>query len=147
MVCSEPNAPSREMNVLLYTPNARARPIFTPAQPTPRPPLVPLKSSAFEAFFAFVGDKSSPVTEAFKPSALLPFLRWPGPIRLVVEAIGELKLDQVHGGTPDCRKTSQASQKLRQCLISLLPDGKNSLQHSTLLFVMLLAVFEVRNHG
>ena len=102
------------------------------------------ESPAVTAYFRFVGETASPVTIAFSRTSLLPLFSDPVPIRRVVEAIGTVKIQSASDGVLDRSFISQMRAQFSPCLESLLAQSGDRLGHSTLVFAMLLAIFEVQ---
>ncbi|KAK2055712.1 hypothetical protein LY76DRAFT_519868, partial [Colletotrichum caudatum] len=104
--------------------------------------LKPLKESVTAAFFAFVGDSPSPITDIFTRSFMQTYLKTSIPVRAVVTTIGKICLE--FQSRPDLeRKKSAAAavmendrDKLDQFLEHLIaPDSHN--QHIILLYGIL----------
>ncbi|KAK1986327.1 hypothetical protein LZ30DRAFT_291538 [Colletotrichum cereale] len=104
--------------------------------------LEPLQAPVTAAFFAFVGESASPVTDIFSVSFMQTYLKTSIPVRAVVKTIGNICLE-IQGCTDLGSKKSAAAavmakdrSKLNEFLEQLIaPDSHD--QHVMLLYGML----------
>ncbi|KAK2731086.1 hypothetical protein CKAH01_09157 [Colletotrichum kahawae] len=109
--------------------------------------LEPLPHEITTAFFAFVGDSPSPLTDVFSLSFLRTYLETSIPVRAVVTAIGKILLEFQKGGDLSKRHAAAAAvaasdrHKLNDFL-DILTSPECHDQHLTLVFGILLAYME-----
>ncbi|KAF6838641.1 hypothetical protein CMUS01_04554 [Colletotrichum musicola] len=122
--------------------------ITTPGGLTTSPgKLEPLPLNVTNAFFAFVGDSPSPLTDVFSQSFLRTYLETSVPVRAVVATIGRIRLEFERNGELSAKQAAAASivagerPKLNEFLDLLTaPDYHD--QHITLLFGILFSYAE-----
>lgn len=109
--------------------------------------LEPLSLNVTNAFFAFVGDSPSPLTDVFSQSFLRTYLETSVPVRAIVSAIGRIRLE--FEGTADLATKQAAAASIIAGDRSLLNQYLDILtapdyhdQHITLLFGILFAYAE-----
>ncbi|GKT97456.1 fungal specific transcription factor domain-containing protein [Colletotrichum tofieldiae] len=109
--------------------------------------LEPLHAAITSAFFAFVGDSPSPITDIFSRSFMRPYLRTSIPVRAVVTTIGSICLEFQKRKTLARKKAAAAAimKKDRDQLNEFLerltaPDSHD--QHIILLYGILMMYAE-----
>ncbi|KXH36559.1 hypothetical protein CNYM01_01455 [Colletotrichum nymphaeae SA-01] len=109
--------------------------------------LEPLPADITMAFFAFVGDSPSPMTDVFSLSFMRTYLDTSIPIRAVVTTIGKVCLEYSKTAALEKKQKAAAAiiaqdrYKLKEFL-DVLTSPESSNQHLTLLYGILLAYAE-----
>ncbi|KAF0325290.1 hypothetical protein GQ607_007617 [Colletotrichum asianum] len=109
--------------------------------------LEPLPHEITTAFFAFVGDSPSPLTDVFSLSFLRTYLDTSIPVRAVVMTIGKILLEFQKGGDLSKKQAAAAAvaasdrHKLNGFL-DILTSPECHDQHLTLVFGILFAYME-----
>ncbi|KAK2026285.1 hypothetical protein LX32DRAFT_684683 [Colletotrichum zoysiae] len=124
------------------TEKSESKPTTPSASSSSPDDLEPLQESVTAAFFAFVGDSPSPITDIFTRSFMQTYLKTSIPVRAVVTTIGNICLEFQSRPDLERRKTAAAAvmqkdrDKLDQFLEHLIaPDSHD--QHVMLLYGIL----------
>ncbi|WDK10631.1 hypothetical protein CGRA01v4_01910 [Colletotrichum graminicola] len=104
--------------------------------------LEPLQASATAAFFAFVGDSPSPITDIFSRSFMQTYLKTSIPVRAIVTTIGNICLEVQRHPDLGSKKSAAAAviekdrNKLNRFLEHLIATDSHN-QHIMLLYGIL----------